>query len=334
MKKAILCTVIAIAAISVTSFFLKSQPEFKSVTVQEFASLIDSGGVSVVDVRTEGEHDKGHIPGTDFNIDVQASSFISQSKLLLPKTTPVALYCRSGNRSKTAAKLLAKEGYQVYELSTGYSGWIDEGGRDAESLVNIDRSYNGLTVYYPDFDYMDLVSGATSPENNHKAIFSCAAAFTDGCGRIIGDYVCGGVTHAGNSGSNGCFVWYNGKWEFTPPSDASKAMERAQEHKGMGFRQMRLIHEGAKIPNGTKGTWVFRALCEKDGVLCIAQSEHSTDISNFINCLHNAGMKYAIYLDMGGWAHSWYRQNEHLGVSYIFQSPHDSYSNWLTFYID
>ena len=69
------------------------------------------------------EHDNGHIPGTKYNIDVNGDSFVFQSFMLLTKDTPVALYCRSGNRSKTAAKLLAKEGYKVYELSSGFNGW-------------------------------------------------------------------------------------------------------------------------------------------------------------------------------------------------------------------
>ena len=45
----------------------------------------------------------------------------------LPKDKPVALYCRSGNRSKNAARILAEKGYQVLELGTGFRGWAAAG---------------------------------------------------------------------------------------------------------------------------------------------------------------------------------------------------------------
>jgi rhodanese-related sulfurtransferase len=38
----------------------------------------------------------------------------------------IALYCRSGRRSKTAAQLLAKQGYQIIELNTGFNSWKGE----------------------------------------------------------------------------------------------------------------------------------------------------------------------------------------------------------------
>ena len=43
------------------------------------------------------------------------------------KDKPVALYCRSGNRSKTAARILADKGYEVVELGTGFRGWVAAG---------------------------------------------------------------------------------------------------------------------------------------------------------------------------------------------------------------
>jgi rhodanese-related sulfurtransferase len=46
---------------------------------------------------------------------------------VLPKDKSVALYCRSGNRSKRAAKILAENGYDVVELATGYNGWVAAG---------------------------------------------------------------------------------------------------------------------------------------------------------------------------------------------------------------
>ena len=71
--------------------------------------------MTVLDVRTTAEHDEGYIPGTDFNIDVLEGSFTKIATEKLPKDKPVALYCHSGNSSKTAARILVDKGYEADE---------------------------------------------------------------------------------------------------------------------------------------------------------------------------------------------------------------------------
>ena len=73
------------------------------------------------------EYAEGHIPGTDYNIDVLEDNFEAEALKLLSKDRPVALYCRSGNRSKKAASILSENGYVVLELAKGYLGWFDAG---------------------------------------------------------------------------------------------------------------------------------------------------------------------------------------------------------------
>mgnify|MGYP003297077154 CR=1 FL=1 len=85
--------------------------KFKTVDVAEFA--------------------EGHIPGTHFNIDVLEDSYTEMVLKTLPKDKSVALYCRSGNRSKNAARILAEKGYHVLELGTGFRGWV-AAGKDVE----------------------------------------------------------------------------------------------------------------------------------------------------------------------------------------------------------
>lgn len=55
-----------------------------------------------VDARTPQEFIEGHIPGA-VNIDINSKDFIRQAASL-DKTSPVAVYCRSGRRSKVAAE--------------------------------------------------------------------------------------------------------------------------------------------------------------------------------------------------------------------------------------
>ena len=101
--------------------------KFKTVEVDEFAEAVSDTSYVVLDVRTPAEHAEGHIPGTHFNIDVLEDSYTEVALKILPKEKPVALYCRSGNRSKNAARILAENGYEVLELGTGYRGWVAAG---------------------------------------------------------------------------------------------------------------------------------------------------------------------------------------------------------------
>lgn len=102
--------------------------KFRTVDVKEFASFIkDTTKVTVLDVRTPAEHAEGHIPGTHFNIDVLEDSYTKLATEKISKDKPVALYCRSGNRSKNAARILAEKGYEVVELGTGFRGWSAAG---------------------------------------------------------------------------------------------------------------------------------------------------------------------------------------------------------------
>ena len=121
MVKKILITIIM--GFSFFSLFGQSN-KFKTVDVNEFAKAVNDTSYVVLDVRTPAEHAEGHIPGTHFNIDVLEDSYTETALKKLPKDKPVALYCRSGNRSKNAARILAEKGYQVLELGTGFRGWV------------------------------------------------------------------------------------------------------------------------------------------------------------------------------------------------------------------
>lgn len=96
----------------------------RSVTVEEFAAEIGREGVQLVDVRTAGEYAAGSIDGS-INIDVNSGHFGEAADSLLDKTQTVAVYCRSGRRSKKAAEILSMMGFDVVELDKGYNGWIE-----------------------------------------------------------------------------------------------------------------------------------------------------------------------------------------------------------------
>ncbi len=99
---------------------------FESLSVDDFATLLADPAVQCVDVRTVAEYSEGHIPAS-ININVLDKSFEAMADSTLQKDKPVAVYCRSGKRSKKAAELLSKKGFQVFELSKGFNGWQEAG---------------------------------------------------------------------------------------------------------------------------------------------------------------------------------------------------------------
>ena len=99
--------------------------DFRSVDAETFAQVIEDSTVVRLDVRTANEYTQGHIPNA-LLIDVTQADFMQKAEQLLPKDKTIALYCRSGRRSKKAAMQLAQHGYQVVELNTGFNSWKGE----------------------------------------------------------------------------------------------------------------------------------------------------------------------------------------------------------------
>ena len=338
MKKSLLFIAICMICGAVATRILNTPSGFASISPEEFAALIDTADVVLLDVRTAEEHDEGHIPGTVHNLNVKEKTFIADANQVLSKDLPVALYCRSGNRSKTAATLLTDEGYKVYELSSGFTGWIEAGYPAADALIVIDDSHELLEIYYPQYDRLDLSCGIHSPEDDPNAIFCCAAAFTATYmdefqhTNINGNHVSGGKYHKGSPYSAACFTWYNGTWKFSEKSDAEKSLKTAAANGGMGFRQIALIIDGKKKKPVMSRSNIYRALCELNGKLCVIESSSYIPMPDFIDNLSNIGVTNAIYLDMGRWNHCWYRKYAQHPVTYIYNNTHQNYTNWLTFY--
>ena len=105
----------------------KKKAEYKNLTSAQFEELIKNENVQVLDVRTLAEYMEGHIPGS-LNINVKdEANFPTAIDELLVKGREVAVYCRSGKRSRTAADILVKKGFKVYNLDKGILNWMEEG---------------------------------------------------------------------------------------------------------------------------------------------------------------------------------------------------------------
>ena len=67
-----------------------------------------------IDVRTPAEYAQGHLPGA-INIPLNEIGTVAANK-----NTPLMLYCRSGNRSGQAHKILHNMGYTQVENKGAY----------------------------------------------------------------------------------------------------------------------------------------------------------------------------------------------------------------------
>lgn len=81
------------------------------------AQLEESPNAVLLDVRTAGEFSAGTIPGAR-NLDFLSPNFAKNAQQL-DKDATYFVFCRSGNRSAQACKMMHKMGYDVRNLSGG-----------------------------------------------------------------------------------------------------------------------------------------------------------------------------------------------------------------------
>lgn len=99
----------------------------ETVGSDRFSQLIaDTAKVVVLDVRTKEELGEDCIQGA-IHININDRDFREQCLKRLPKNKVVAVYCRTGFRSKTAANILKSAGYHAVNLREGIVGWKEEG---------------------------------------------------------------------------------------------------------------------------------------------------------------------------------------------------------------
>ena len=100
-----------------------AQLGYTQISAQQAKEVMDQQPDAVIlDVREQGEYDAGHIPGAVL-LPVGSIDGESAAEAIPTQDTAVLVYCRSGNRSKTASAALAQLGYtQVYEFG-GIQDW-------------------------------------------------------------------------------------------------------------------------------------------------------------------------------------------------------------------
>lgn len=98
---------------------------FTDITAIELKNALQKDkSIQLLDVRTPRECAGGTIEKAK-EINVTADGFAEKAIAALDKSKPVYVYCRSGGRSRIASKILAENGYKVYNVDGGYMAWLD-----------------------------------------------------------------------------------------------------------------------------------------------------------------------------------------------------------------
>lgn len=93
-----------------------------------FEKLQKGEALKLLDVREAYEFEETHIPGTNVRISVKELSEKTLQEAGMKKDDQIIVYCRSGTRSRIAAKLMRELGYtNVWELNSGIIHWIEDG---------------------------------------------------------------------------------------------------------------------------------------------------------------------------------------------------------------
>ena len=115
-------SIICAAMLFLTGCGGKSMESYKRISQEEAKAMMDTQEVIILDVREQDEYDSGHIPGAVL-LPVGTIDETTAAEVIPEKDSTVLVYCRSGNRSKTASAALAELGYTaIYEFG-GINTW-------------------------------------------------------------------------------------------------------------------------------------------------------------------------------------------------------------------
>ena len=95
---------------------------YRQISQKEAKEMMDTQEVVILDVREQDEYDSGHILGAVL-LPVGTIDKESATEVIPEKDTSVLVYCRSGNRSKTASSTLAELGYTNVCEFGGINTW-------------------------------------------------------------------------------------------------------------------------------------------------------------------------------------------------------------------
>jgi|SRR6056297_3638299 phage shock protein E len=113
-------TILTIASILIIGIIMfnmfTKQSNGIDISIDEFKEKFQEEQGVVIDVRTQEEYEEGHLVKTDKLLDFTNGEF-QDSLSDLDKDKTYYLYCRTGNRSGQAARIMKSQGFEnVYNV--------------------------------------------------------------------------------------------------------------------------------------------------------------------------------------------------------------------------
>lgn len=91
------------------------------VSADEMKMIITADTVQLIDVRSVKEFEEKHLIGAQ---NIVYDDDFEANVLQLDPNKPVAVYCRTGRRSKECGEILVQNGFvKIYELEEGIEKW-------------------------------------------------------------------------------------------------------------------------------------------------------------------------------------------------------------------
>jgi rhodanese-related sulfurtransferase len=118
LKKNLLLLICCISLLTACN----TNTEQTTLSVADFEKGIAEANIQLLDVRTPGEYQSGHLKNAmlaDWNNETEFQERVKA----LDKTKPVYTYCLSGARSNAATDWLKQNGFIAYNLSGGIAAW-------------------------------------------------------------------------------------------------------------------------------------------------------------------------------------------------------------------
>lgn len=126
MNKRFIFNLLSILALA-TVVSCQGQTGVQVLSVDAFEQKLNATPEKIIlDVRTDEEYAQGRMKNAT-QIDYYQRDFKTEVAKL-DKTKPVFVYCASGVRSNSAAKILKQQGFtEIYDLKGGLNAWARSG---------------------------------------------------------------------------------------------------------------------------------------------------------------------------------------------------------------
>lgn len=126
MNKRFIFNLLSVLALA-TVMSCQGQTGVHVLSVDAFEQKLNATPEKIIlDVRTDEEYAQGKIKSAT-QIDYYQNNFKTEVAKL-DKTKPVFVYCASGVRSNSAAKILKQQGFtEIYDLKGGLNAWARSG---------------------------------------------------------------------------------------------------------------------------------------------------------------------------------------------------------------